>query len=642
MNAILITLITTYATGIPFAGILLSGLLCAQCYRCRYGCQDQSRWKYNTLPQQTRCDQALFCKIWTAAFLLVLTLWTLAVVLWFSWSPISVCSSQWMHSSPPDRQATDMESWEGFWCTRPCKDSTLVHASTVAEVSAAIRAASTVRVVGSGHSVTDLQCPDPGGVVLSIDGLCAFGSVEKRVDGRVVATFSAGCSIYNVQRWLVDQGYQLIGYGAIMSQTVAGALATSLHGEYTACSFGDNLISLVAVLASGEVVVVPEETDEVFAWVGSMGELGVVVEVAMRVWPTMRVICETRRTGRGEAEAALVDHTLDILEIDTLVGASPKEEPYVVRTCREVASPITGSPIATTTQSSGAMGLLYETFGLTALRLMSTLTWVRSSVAASLLLDSSKPPQEEYAVDRAFSSAEGLFNVHAHSEIAVPMEHCFYALDRLRTEARRLSLAYAMVVKVLAPSRAWRTWAAKRSCSINIDFYDFGHADSVDRDLYFRGFAENLAVDQLSGGLHLGKMWVRPDRWQLLKNAPRVADFEQLRQRLDPNDKFQNEHTRAIHGDGRCKTEPIPTELDARSALWRTSIWCAFVLSVFVCIGSCVFCATTPANPPVDAARLSTVAVHTIDGARRSSTLRDKLCAPADLLPLLPLLPSKF
>ena len=124
-----------------------------------------------------------------------------------------------------------MVDWEGFWCTRKCGESGIVHPMTIAEVSTQLAAATSLRVVGSGHSATDLQCPDVGGLVMSIDGLCGFVGLLPDGAGGQLARFSAGCTISSTQQWLMAQGYQLVGYGAIMSQTVAGALATSLHGH---------------------------------------------------------------------------------------------------------------------------------------------------------------------------------------------------------------------------------------------------------------------------------------------------------------------------------------------------------------------------------------------------------------------------
>ena len=195
-------------------------------------------------------------------------------------------------------------------------------------------------------------------------------------------------------------------------------------------------------------------------------------------------------------------------------------------------------------------------------------------------------------MDASFTSTKEVYNIHPHSEVAVPIDSCMQLLDGVRDEANRLGVAYSIAIKVVPPSKAWRTWAVHKSCSINFDFYDFGHDDSVDRDLRFRAFTEELAVDRLGGGLHLGKMWVRSNRQQLLRNAPRVADFERLRQQLDPTGTFQNEHTRSSHGDGECYASPVPNDLDARSRVWRFFVWFGVATSILLSIASCATCMT--------------------------------------------------
>lgn len=564
----------TYILCTVLIGVGISGLLCVPL--CWQRCWPRGQ----PLPLHERSWLVYFSVLGG-----VLILWSVAPIMWFTYSPISVCSPRWMRSALPNREATTMVEWEGFWCTRRCGESVILHPTNVDELRTILSNATSLRVVGSGHSATDLQCPDPSGAVLSIDRLCSYGSVETHANGTHVATWSSSCTISNSQHWLMAQGYQLVGYGAIMSQTVAGALATSLHGEFTNWSFGDNIVSLRAVTASGDLRNVTG--DKVFAWVGSMGELGVIVEVTMRVFPTIRVSCETQRGSQADTAAVLADESLTMVVIDALIGADAGAKPFAIRTCREIHSVLTGEPIVVDSLPDGTVDLLYETYGLSILRLWSTVPIVRGLIVSSFLLASPRAPHEENAVDESFNSAKGIYNVYPHSELAVPVDFCMYALDRMREEADRIGVAYVLAIKIVPPSLAWRTWAVKRSCTINLDFYDFGHSDSVQRDLRFRAFTEDLVVDELGGGLHLGKMWVRPDRQQLMRNAPRATEFEALRKSLDPSDKLQNEHTRASHGDGHCTISPLPVELDRRSNQWRTLLWYGLVVSVVVSIGAC-------------------------------------------------------
>ena len=90
----------------------------------------------------------------------------------------------------------------------------------------------------------------------------------------------------------------------------------------------------------------------------------------------------------------------------------------------------------------GTVNLLYETYGLSLLRLVSRVPLVRGPMVGSLLLALPHEAHEENAVDAAFNSAKGTYNVYPHSELAVPVEHCATLLDRndlTKTPARRIS-----------------------------------------------------------------------------------------------------------------------------------------------------------------------------------------------------------
>jgi hypothetical protein len=129
---------------------------------------------------------------------------------------------------------------------------------------------------------------------------------------------------------LVGKGLELRGYGAIMSQTIAGGLATSLHGEHTSSSFGDHLVGLVAITADGSTIEVDDDTR--FAWVGATGELGVVVEATLRVWPTSRVLCDRQYGSNDDVESVLYDLSVYMTSIDTIIedgsGGEQLPRPY--------------------------------------------------------------------------------------------------------------------------------------------------------------------------------------------------------------------------------------------------------------------------------------------------------------------------
>ena len=317
-----------------------SSIACIPCTGCFGSCRGR---------RLLRPDGRPLTLAWGVAVVTVLLAWASTIGIWFGYSPLSVCSNGPFYGTPPVRSVLTMRTWDGgFWCSRPCSDSSLVVAPTIEAVQRIVREASSVRVVGAGHSTTALQCADPGGVVLSLEGLCELGPItggmHLRGESNVsVVTASAGCTISTVQRYLAEHGWQLKGYGDIMSQSIGGGLSTSLHGVYSS-SFGDHLVSLVAVVGNGSKIVLDSEDPNLDAWVGALGELGVIVEVTLRVWPTHRVLCETHTSQLDEVVEAAGSNFTWFNGWSIEAGLAEYPSSYRLRTCKML--PVVGQPVS--------------------------------------------------------------------------------------------------------------------------------------------------------------------------------------------------------------------------------------------------------------------------------------------------------
>jgi len=100
---------------------------------------------------------------------------------------------------------------------------------SVLEVAEAVRrarvAGQTVKVVGSGHSFTDVACTE--GRMMWIDLLDRVLDVDR--DAGTV-TVEAGITIRALNRELAERGLALANLGDIDRQTIAGATSTGTHG----------------------------------------------------------------------------------------------------------------------------------------------------------------------------------------------------------------------------------------------------------------------------------------------------------------------------------------------------------------------------------------------------------------------------
>lgn len=150
-----------------------------------------------------------------------------------------------------------------------------------------------MRLVGSGHSFTPLVSTDE--VMVALDYLTGVISIDKE---RGIAEVWAGTKLKYLGDELYAHGFSQENLGDINTQSIAGAISTGTHG--TGREFGNiatQLISITVVLASGEVVTCSEtENKHLFkAMQVSLGLLGIIVKVELRVVPALHFVHESKR-----------------------------------------------------------------------------------------------------------------------------------------------------------------------------------------------------------------------------------------------------------------------------------------------------------------------------------------------------------
>ena len=498
--------------------------------------------------------------------------WTLPAILWFAYSPLSVCSPRIVYSYPHNATRSG-SAWEGYWCARPCSDSELYEPADADALASIVAAASHVRVLGGGHSGTDLQCATAGGATISTEGLCRFDGI----DARGIATFGAGCTVLRAQQHLVPLGRQLKGYGTITPQHLGGAISTSLHGQHTQ-AFADHLRGLTAILADGSRLVVSEDDPHLWAWPGSMGMLGAIVEVRLQTWALEFVECTSVE---GQDEAAL----LKALTSDEVVGFEAKrfldtDEPYTIRTCRSVTDEAVveaQGEVEVRSKEDMGIGFLADNAGLGALLLLgrSLTDW---EFTQHTLLDRINTARSREGVVATVNDYRLSVSYHPYfdKEYSVPVARCHEALEAIGDLHPRHTV-HAYLRRVDA-TRGWLTWAAEDSCAIRLEHFDFGRLDVVSFETEFRETVETVVLAHGGSG-HYGKVWFR-NASLLLQNSPRYDAFEAYRASLDPTGKFQNDYTREMRGAGARTTPVIPTELTTRAVVWRTAVWTVLVATV--------------------------------------------------------------
>lgn len=168
---------------------------------------------------------------------------------------------------------------------RPCSTSEL--AEVIRRGAAGTGA---VRVVGSGHSFTDLAVTD--GTLISLSDHRRVLRVQRRAEGEAHVTVEAGMPLWRLNRVVAELGLALPNLGDIDRQTVAGAISTGTHGTGAALGALPTFVTgFELVTADGSVLSASaEEEPEVFRCGRvALGALGVLSSVTLRCVDAFRL-----------------------------------------------------------------------------------------------------------------------------------------------------------------------------------------------------------------------------------------------------------------------------------------------------------------------------------------------------------------
>src|SRR5437868_6970282 len=190
--------------------------------------------------------------------------------------------------APPSRAR---ERWTNWGATYSCTPTHVAGPSGTDEIATLVHSAvergERVKVVGSGHSFTDIACTD--GLLLKMHNHNRVLKVDPDAE---TITAQSGITILQLSTALAEHGLAMENMGDVGYQTISGAISTATHG--TGEKLG-NLSSQVAglslVKADGESLECwPDRQREEFkAAQVSLGALGVIDTVTLRAVPAYNV-----------------------------------------------------------------------------------------------------------------------------------------------------------------------------------------------------------------------------------------------------------------------------------------------------------------------------------------------------------------
>jgi FAD-linked oxidoreductase len=403
-------------------------------------------------------------------------------------------------------------------------------------VTAARAAGRRVKMVGTGHSFTDISAPED--VMMRPDRLSGIVSVDP--DAMTVTALS-GTPLKVLNAALADHGLSLHNMGDIAEQTVAGATSTGTHGTGgTAAGLSAQIAGLELVTGTGELLTVtPEDNRDLFdaARIG-LGALGVVTTLTFHVEPLFVLEAHERPMEWDRALAEYDEMVADAHHVD--MYWFPHTDRMMVKQNRRLdADPSEARPPSRFAAWREDELLSNTVFGL----LTAASSRVPAAIPALNQVSGRALSERTYSdvAHRVFTTPRRV--VFREMEYAVPREVGLEVLRECRraVDASDWRVNFPVELRTAPADDVWMSTAYERD-SFYLAFHT--HRDADHRD-YFAGIEPILK--EAGGRPHWGKLHTRTSA-DLPDVHPRYEDFVAMRDLLDPDRVFDNAYLRRVLG----------------------------------------------------------------------------------------------
>ncbi|CAL9590640.1 L-gulono-1,4-lactone dehydrogenase [Nocardiopsis dassonvillei] len=427
--------------------------------------------------------------------------------------------------------------WHTWADTHRARPRRTASPNSTAEVAAAVNSAAAdglrVRMVGSGHSFTDVAVTD--GLLLSPTSLTGLRSVDPAAG---TATVEAGLPLCDFNDALAARGAALANMGDIAVQTVAGAVQTGTHGTgRDAGGLASQVVGLELVLADGSVVECSAAREpELFhaARVG-LGAFGVVTALTMAVRPAFLL--------HAREEPMPLDEVLE--RLPELRSGNDHFEFYWfphtgnTNTKRNNITEGPAQPLSRFREwldDDFLSNTVFEGVNRVCRRFPGTVPAVNRISSRALSARTYTDVSH-----KVFTSVRDVRFVEM--EYAIPAEHL---VDVLR-EARRIvdagdhRVSFPVEVRFAPADDVWLSTAYGRDTAyVAVHMYKGTPYEAYFADL-------EAVFTSVGGRPHWGKIHTR-DRSYLEGVYPRLGDALEVRDRVDPLRRFGNDYLDRVFG----------------------------------------------------------------------------------------------
>ena len=387
-----------------------------------------------------------------------------------------------------------------------------------AEVADIVRGGGRIRVVGAGHSWSAIAAPDDVGVSLDrLTGVDITGDV---------AVVRGGTRLDVLDAALAERGLALPIVGSIMRQSIAGAIATGTHGS--SLQHG-NLASLVTAM---RVVDGRGEIDRGVRDPGAfvhLGALGVVTEVTLRVVPAFSLAGEVERVPIAALDVEPIARSAEYVKVWWLPHL---RDAYVYRYTR-TTEPVQRSLRAQRWIDDHVMHAVLFPIVSFVERVVPASAPVFNRVVGPTLAHGRRIGPSALVLTTPYPVR------HRETEAAMPLARASEALARIvrAVDRDKLRVGFPLEVRFVRGDDGWLS-PAQGGDTCQIGAYAGEPADA-----YFAAFWREMR----GARPHWGKE-IDHAAGELRPLYPRWAEFAALRDRLDPERRFDNAFTRRVLG----------------------------------------------------------------------------------------------
>ncbi|KAA1424877.1 FAD-binding protein [Mumia zhuanghuii] len=401
----------------------------------------------------------------------------------------------------PGRNWAETHTYEAAALHRP---------AGVDELRRLVAAAPRIRALGTRHAFHDLA--DSPGVLVSLDAIPADVVVDP--DART-ATVGAGMRYGDLAPVLHDAGWALGAMASLPHISVAGAVATGTHGSGDRIpTLSDAVVALELVGPDGDLVTLREGDPDFAGAVVSLGALGIVTRVTLRVEPAYDVHQFVRNavpweTVLGDFDA--ISSAADSVSLFTRWGTDVVDQVWMKS--RRPTEPSVPWGAAATADQHPILGI--------------------DPVHATVQGGVGGPWFERLPHFRmGFTPSVG---AEIQAEYLLPRDRAAEAFAALRTIGARIDpLLQVTEIRTMPGDDLWLSPSYGRD-TVAIHFTLVREPDAVRRLLP----EVEGALAPYAARPHWGK-WFTLGRGALGELYPRLPDFVRLAGRLDPEGCFRN------------------------------------------------------------------------------------------------------